>query len=154
MDRILLIGQAPGPNTDAAMPLYPSPTSSAGGRLAALSGLSRLQYLATFDRINLLNEFPGRTRKRDDTWPVRDARIAASAIRPLLFGRRVILVGRNVSDAFGLDPAEPFHEWMSKNGIQYAVIPHPSGRNHWYRKPENLERATAFWAVVRENPNT
>ena len=156
MSRFLLIGQAPGPNTNPDAPLWPEPASSTGGRLAGFAGMGARAYLRTFDRINLLNEFPGRTQKRDDTWPVRDARIAASAIRPLLLGRSVILVGRNVSDAFSLGEI-PFHTWTRLTAgrrflFDVAVIPHPSGRNHWYRKPENMEQVRAFWSAIREYP--
>lgn len=148
----LLVGQAPGPNTDPLRPLAPLPRSSAGGRLAELAGLSPKEYLKLFDRTNLLHTFPGRW-KRDDKWPVRDAEIAASAMKPLLGGRHVILVGRNVAVAFGY-PAQhlDFHEWFNDSqwGFEVAVVPHTSGRNHWYRKPGHEDHARAFWASVVE----
>jgi len=143
MARILIIGQAPGPNTDPAEPLWPEPASGAGGRLAAFAGLTPAEFLARFDRINLLNEFPGRKWKRDDTWPVEPGRVAASAIRPLLKGRRVILLGRNVAEAFGLHV--PFHTWVGAQGFNAAVVPHPSGRNHFYRDSGNSSVSAAFW---------
>lgn len=143
----LLIGQAPGPNTDPDHPLAPTPRSGAGGRLADLANLTATQYLRLFDRTNLLHTFPGRT-KRDDCLPVREARIAANAMKPLLRGRRVVLVGRNVAEAFGYPGSElEFHEWTMNErwGFEVAVVPHTSGRNHWYRKPGNDDRARAFW---------
>ncbi len=143
MPRILIIGQAPVPNTDPAEPLWPEPASSSGGRLAAFAGLTPGEYLAKFDRINLLNEFQGRRWKRDDTGPIELGRVAASAIRPLLKGRRVILVGRNVSEAFGLDV--PFHTWVGVGGFNAAVVPHPSGRSHWYRDSGNSSLSRQFW---------
>lgn len=119
--------------------------------MAELAGLSPPEYLRTFDRTNLLHTFPGRW-KRDDRWPVRDAAIAAAAMRPLLGGRRVVLVGRNVATAFGYEDMD-FHEWFedSQWSFEVAVVPHTSGRNHWYRKPGNEERARAFWAAVRNS---
>lgn len=142
----LLIGQAPGPNTDPAVPLVPWPGDSAGARLAALAGFDPQTFLETFDRINLLQTFPGRG-KRDDKFPRRDARIAAAAIRPLLAHRHVILVGRNVAQAFGFEQFS-YHEWFNY-GFPVAVVPHPSGRNHWYRKPGHEEIARDFWTRTR-----
>lgn len=150
MNKPLLIGQAPGPNTDPDRPLAPLPRSSAGGRLAELAGLSPKDYLKTFDRTNLLHTFQGRW-KRDDKWPARDAGIAAAAMKPLLGGRHVILVGRNVAEAFGY-PAQhlDFHQWFADDrwGFEVAVVPHTSGRNHWYRKPGHEDAARAFWEEV------
>jgi len=160
--RPLLVGQAPGPNTDPTLPLFPVPRTSAGGRLQELMGLTRGEYLKTFERVNLLYEFPGR-HKRDDKFPMMLAWPAAQAMRPLLAGRTVVLVGRNVASAFELE-AE-FHEWVEwpvrrpcllsrdPGTARVAVIPHPSGRNHWYNDPANREAARSFWeALLRPEP--
>lgn len=155
--RILLIGQAPGPNTDPDLPLYPIPRTSTGGRLQSIMDVSRGEYLSLFERINLLPYFPGR-HKRDDKFPMSNARLAASVLRPLLSGRTVVLVGRGVADAFEF-PAD-FHDWVDwsvrrrcivtrEQGMaKMAVIPHPSGRNHWYNNQDNRDAARAFWAGV------
>lgn len=153
--RPLLIGQAPGPNTNPALPLFPVPTTSAGGRLLDLMGLSRREYLKTFDRVNLLPYFPGQ-HKRDDKFPMTPAKLAAQVMMPLLSERTVVLVGRNVANAFKL--GADFHEWTDwqvrrrcpvkgeLGQCRVAVIPHPSGRNHWYNDETNREAARAFWA--------
>lgn len=149
----LLIGQAPGPKTDPKWPLAPLPRNSAGGRLADLAGLSPQRYLNAFDRTNLLHEFPGRwPGKNDDKWPKDLAKVAAQAIMPLLRGRTVVLVGRNVERAFGFD--FKFHEWYRcmSWGFDVAVVPHTSGRNTWYRKPGNEAEARAFWAELTSRP--
>ena len=152
--RPILVGQAPGPRTDPELPLFPVPSTSSGGRLCEMMGITRGQYLGMFDRVNLLYNFPGK-HKRDDKFPMREARIAACAMRPLFAGRVVILIGRNVAEAFGVE-AE-FHTWFAWpvrrpnliqrcNGVaQAAVVPHPSGRNHWYNRPEHRALARAFW---------
>jgi len=144
MREPLLIGQAPGPNTDPALPLYPLPKTSAGGRLAEIMGLRPHEYFTTFERINLLHKFPGK-HKRDDKFPMRDAKIAARAIEPLLADRTVVLVGRNVASAFGLDL--PFHCWSEETApwARIAVVPHTSGRNFWYNDPRNRIEAELFW---------
>ena len=118
-------------------------------------GLTRYEYLERFDRMNLLFHFPGK-RQSGDKFSIRDAKLAANAIRPLLVDRRVVLVGRNVANAFGLQEEE-FHEWTTLQVRRYcpiqkcrglariACVPHPSGRNHWYNDAENLEAARRFW---------
>lgn len=155
MSRPLLIGQAPGPNTNPDLPLFPVPKTSAGGRLQHLMGLTRAEYMQLFERTNLLHEFPGR-HKRDDKFPMAKARLAASTIRPLLTGRRVVLVGRNVANAFDLGEMQ-FHRWQSVRArraciisgcdgmTMLAVVPHPSGRNHWYNSQGNRDEAARFW---------
>jgi hypothetical protein len=162
--KTLLIGQAPGPNTDPDFPLFPLPRTSAGGRLQRFLGMTRSEYLKTFDRVNLLPYFPGRTQKRDDAFPIPAARMAAQILRPMLRSRRVVLVGRKVADAFGLDPKLP---WMTptlyrcgprsmtagcKGLAEMMVIPHPSGRNHWYNNPDNqLLLAEGMGAFIRKS---
>lgn len=159
MDQPLLIGQAPGPNTSPWAVLYPRPRTSAGGRLVSLMGLDVRTYLRLFQRINLLQEHPGRW-SRDDCWPSREGRVAAMAVWPLLANRTVILVGRNVAKSFALDQL-PFHRlipgleaarlrpepspWARVHPQAVACIPHPSGRNRWYNREERREEARAFW---------
>lgn len=149
MPRPLLIGQAPGPRTNPDTPLWPAPPQSGGGRLFTLTGMTTREYLRTFDRMNLLREFPGRWR-RDDRWPRREARIAAQAVEPLLKERVVIFVGRNVATAFDHGQL-PWFEWTQCGRWGYAgvVIPHPSGRNHWYNREGNRLISQEFWEKFR-----
>lgn len=128
------------------MPLFPLPRTSAGGRLQKLMGVTRGTYLRVFDRVNLLQQFPGK-HKRDDKFPMAQARIAAGAMWPMLRGREVVLVGRNVACAFDLSSIA-FHNWMEieEDDIRIAVVPHPSGRNLWYNSELNKREAQAFWA--------
>lgn len=148
----IIIGQAPGPNTDPMRPLPPLPKSGSGGRIARFCDLSPEEYLETFDRTNLLYYFPGRW-KRDDKWPRREAEIAAAAVKPFLRGRDVILLGRNVARAFGY-PAQQldFHTWFRDEvwGFSVSVVPHTSGRNKWYSKQNNEEVSREFWKALRE----
>ncbi len=114
--------------------------------------------MQAFERVNLLPDFPGK-HKRDDKFPMTQARFAATVLRPMLGGRMVVLIGRNVAQAFGIEL--PFHEWadvhvrrrcpVQRNGYtaKLAIVPHPSGRNHWYNEPKNVEHAKTFWAEVR-----
>lgn len=146
-EKPLLVGAAPGPNTDPRVPLFPMPASSSGGRLLAFSGLSRSEYLTKFERINLLNTWPG-ANHTGDNFPLELARVAADAIRPLIYFRRVVLIGARVAQAFGIDTKEfsPF-EWYTfiPKRIHFGAppagnvcyIPHPSGRNSFYRTEES-----------------
>lgn len=131
------------------MPLYPLPAQSGGGRLYALTGLNRGEYLRCFQRMNLLYAFPGRW-KRDDRWPRKKARVAAQAVLPLLEGRTVIFVGRNVARAFEVRDGVPWFTWGQRD-YRYVVIPHPSGRNHWYGKEPNRLISQAFWETLRKD---
>lgn len=154
MQRIVLIGQAPGPNTDPDLPLFPVPKTSAGGRLVQIAGITKGQYLATFERINVLRYFPGKWQN-GDRFPLQEARVAADAIAPLLAGRRVVLVGQNVALAFSI--RQDFFVWSTHQvrrrcpvtrdpGLaEFAVIPHPSGRNFWYNAAARRAEARAFF---------
>ena len=145
MTKTLLIGQAPGPNTDPARPLYPFPASSAGGRLCKFMGISVEEYLDIFDRVNLLQEFPGKEGK-EDKFPPRLAKVAAAAILPLLSGRTVVFIGRNVANSFGFSSLG-FHSWdhHPDHGMKMACVPHSSGRSHWYNNPDNVRQSVSFW---------
>lgn len=156
MSRPLLIGQAPGPNTRPDCPLYPLPATSAGGRLARFMGISERDYLRAFDRVNLLYEFPGKEGK-EDRFPPHLARRAATHMLPLLAGRQVILVGRNVATAFGYGELEWFtwaehHLGQGRDRVRFGVIPHPSGRCRAYNEAGARERARVFLldAVARK----
>ena len=142
--RILLIGQAPGPNTDPGEPLPLEPRSSTAGRLCMFIGVHPNQFRGQVQRVNLLQYHPGR-RRHHDRFPEREGRVAAQAMMPLLSGRAVVLLGRKVAKAFGAENA-PFHEWLVPSWCSYfAVAPHPSGRNHWYNDEGNRRECREFW---------
>jgi hypothetical protein len=160
--RPLLIGQAPGPNTDPDFPLFPVPAGSTGGRLQALMDITRGRYLKDFDRVNVLRHFPGKYED-GDKFPLTKARVAADAMRTFLAGRVVIFVGRQTATAFGLDPEWAWHTWRDihvkrRCAVQHnhtlaraAVVPHPSGRSRWYNEEGNRAQARAFWQNVLES---
>lgn len=159
--RVILIGQAPGPNTKPEAPLYPYPATSAGGRLASFLGLSLREYLERFERYNVLNHFPGQGGSGEDRFPKSEARCAAQAMWPFLRGRRVVFVGRQVAEAFGfgavpfLESVEALNRKIGEPGTStadhkttFVVIPHPSGRNPWYSRPENREALRTYFDGV------
>lgn len=150
----VLIGQAPGPNTDPELPLFPLPKTSGGGRLFSLTGLSQSDYIRLTHRLNLLNYFPG-SNKQGDKFPMREARAAAEAVRWFLADRVVIFAGRNVAEAFGYGSEYEFLTWYETErrrfhgAFRFAIVPHPSGRNHWYNREENRVRSAVFWEGFR-----
>ena len=54
--RGLLIGEAPGPNTNAKLPLYPLPNNSAAGRLLKYADIEPVEYIGRLLRMNLCTE--------------------------------------------------------------------------------------------------
>jgi hypothetical protein len=154
-NRVVLIGQAPGPSTHPDLPLFPWPRNSGGGRLQRYTGCDPEAYFRQFQRINLLYKFPGHSNhpKGEDKFPMRAARIASSSIAPLLAGRRVVVVGRGVLKAFGDDllQLEPF-TWTKRAAgrgvMQLAHIPHTSGRSLFWNDAAHREQAMQFFSDV------
>lgn len=145
--RLLVIGEAPGPNTDPRHPVGPLPLSSAGGRLCAMMGLTSREYLRRVDRINLLPVYPG------GSWSVIVARAAADNLRcsGLFRGRNVILLGRRVQEAFYGNATMPPYCQMGLSGrgqCMIGFIPHPSGRNLWYNDKKNMKKVKKFLKEV------
>lgn len=145
--RPLLVGEAPGPNTRADCPLFPIPGTSAGGRLCRMSGLRRADYVRLM-RLNLLPTYPGKK------WPREEAADAARNVcgGGLLLGRNTLLVGARVKDAFSevisvlrmAEPCEPLRGGWNARGGLVAWIPHPSGRNLWYKSQGNRDTVSVF----------
>lgn len=133
--RVIVIGESPGPNTRAALPLFPYPTNSAGYRLAHMTGLTRAGYLEFFYRLNLIPSYQG------PKWSAGAARDAADNLSGggILGGYHVLLMGAKVWRAFGGHKSEfSYCRWYKRYGRHWspsfhvAVIPHPSGRNRLY----------------------
>jgi hypothetical protein len=137
--RPLIVGEAPGPGTDPRRPLHPE--CDAGKRLCKIAGLSPEEYLAAFDRVNLLCA--------SDGW---SADAACEAAAGLLWKEarrvRLVLIGRRVAAAFGA-VGLPYYQWSDAvpPGIPFikmsvAVIPRNS--------PVNAELARKFWRGLAE----
>lgn len=166
--RGLLIGEAPGPNTNAKLPLYPMPNGSAAGRLLKYAGVEPMDYIGRLVRMNLCEE----------QWSDRRAvagRVQATSYLldpPNFFNGkplRVLLLGARVARAWSCHG--PFgHTTMAffghttmvlndsspvKTEIEVAWIPHPSGRCHLYNERKNQLRArrAVLWALgERDRP--
>lgn len=141
----LLIGQAPGPNTDPEQPL----SGRCGARLAEMCGVDLPTFLRTFERVNLVRKHPGKAGK-GDAFPMDAAR--KTAIDLLLFGklnRTVVVLGGKVAKAFGFPSTGlEFFRWNQIDGsplIRLAFAPHPSGISLWWNDPKNAAAARRFW---------
>lgn len=146
-DHVLaLVGEAPGPRTRADCPFYPYPKTSAAGRLLSILGWSRRQYLLTFARMNLIDEWPG------PTFPVKRARACVPHVVAALHPRPMLLMGRGVSGAFWVAhlPHLQVHEVQLPRHddtpvfARVAIVPHTSGRNLWYNDEANREAVRVF----------
>jgi hypothetical protein len=78
---------------------------------------------------------------RVGAWDPGRAREVASSIRVELEDTfdSIVLAGRRVPKAFGVSG-----EFLTVEG-KYALIPHPSGLNHWWNDHVNRERAKEFF---------
>lgn len=140
-NRPLLVGQAPGPRTDPREPL----SGRCGARLAALCGMEPGEFMAAFERINLIDRHPGAAAK-GDLFPAGPARRAAvkMLVGGKMSGRKVVMLGGNVSRAFCVDGCTPL-VWFWTGAVHFAICPHPSGVNRWWNEPRNVRAARRFW---------
>ena len=140
--KTLLIGQAPGRNGDPGTPLL---GGKVGSKLIELLGIDERLYRERFDRVNVLDYWPGKSGK-GDKFPFREAQKIASAKSFVISGRQIMFVGIGTARAFGFKSA-PLR-WRKFNGGVAAILPHPSGINHWYNDPRNRGRAERFMRAI------
>ena len=142
--RTVIIGQAPSQHSDPRRPLL---GGHSGAKLQELCGFNLRQYFEAFDRANLIKSWPGcAAGGKGDAFPAPEAQAAAHAMLPALFGRRVVLLGRGVAEAFGL--RAPPLEWTRLpcpgGWLEAAYLPHPSGINRWWNTKANTSAAADF----------
>lgn len=126
----LLVGEANPYGSDPQYALYPLPKQAAGYRLARLiMGVQMTTYLQRFDRINLC----------PSKWNISDARRMASEIRNQN-RTHVVLCGRKVATAFDWGSV-PQYTKIIDTPTTYILIPHPSGLNREWAKPDSYDRA-------------
>lgn len=157
MMRTVIVGIAPARPGEEGQPLSAIAPQSTGRKIADMLGVKPMDYMAGFDRINLC------PFAQESTIPVNQWKLAASNLAAsLLRGRRVILLGVNVAQCFGVEHRS-YLEWYEDPGekvpryglvgwnagdrrppFAWATLPHPSGRNRWYNEEANKEAAVAF----------
>ena len=138
--KLVLVGQAPARASGSR-----AFDGRSGDRLAAYMGLAdRGELLATLECLNLLRRYPGSAGEKGDLFPRAGARRAARRLLGRLTGRWVLLAGKNVAGAFGM--GTEYLTWETHpGGFRAAVIPHPSGVNHWWNDERN-RRTFRRWA--------
>jgi len=138
----MIIGQAPSRTSDPGEPL----SGNSGRRLADLCGIEFAVFLETFERKNLVDSYPGAAAKGDLVVDRVSARELAGRFRPMVTGRRVVILGLSTAAAFELTH-RAFLFAPHWNG-QFAFSPHPSGVNLWWNDAENEKRARAFFSEL------
>jgi hypothetical protein len=128
----LLIGQAPSRKGDPAKPLSRDPLAS---RLAHLCGLTKEEYLDAFERVNILDAWPGKCGK-GDAFPLAETRRNAALITADIRNERVVLLGKSVARSFGIKAN--VLKWFRFGAGRAIVLPHPSGVNRWYNDENNV----------------
>lgn len=133
MSKPMLIGMNNPLSTRPGYELFPAPAGCTGHRLYEMlrervPEVLRRGYLDTFERRNLVQGL---------TYDRASAKAAADLIYAELWGskRTVVLLGEDVRRAFG--HPRLLVEPQLIGGCTWRQIPHPSGRNFWYNKPEN-----------------
>lgn len=112
--RAVLVGELNPRGSDPRWALWPEPRGCAGGRLCGIFGLTPIEYVQRFERLNLCS----------GAWDPVAARRRADEVEDVFRGRVLVLLGRRVCRAFGVAYG-PFSFDASR---LLAVLPHPSGR--------------------------
>lgn len=139
--KTILLGMNNPLSADPSHALYPYPPGCTGNRIYAMirervPGLTEDQYLEAFDRRNMLV---------GEDWNLTAARLAAPKIWESARGRRIIMLGAAVADAMRVRNRAPLY-WHDHADVQYALVPHPSGRNRWYNEGDQRSAASRFLA--------
>jgi len=138
--QIVFIGQQPATPDDEGQPLIIKPNSS-GERLQKWMGVTPVQFEEHFMRVNL-NPWAD----TDEFTPGHHV-AAARNLYELLYGRRVVLLGPSVAEAFGIRRKSftYFHFYDHPEAhFLFSVMPHPSGLNRLYNNPATVGQAKKF----------
>lgn len=136
--RTIFVGQEPASQEDegTVLPLRPG---SSGLKLVQMMGVTEQAFRENFDMFNVSwNHDP-------DGFSPKYHIPAVLNIRSLLRGRKVVLLGPAVAEAFEIDRTTydwcnwfDHPKWEDHHGL-FCVIPHPSGANRLYNNPEIFE---------------
>lgn len=140
----LLIGQAAAKN-GAPRALFPADSTSSGGRLCAMSGLSTAQFLVEFESFNTIDWFPGRNI-RGDSFEMREGVLEAHrhTQEKNMFSRVCIFVGKANAKCYDWGnqgmPSYPFLWREHYAGGSWAWIPHTSGTVKFWNDRDQRDR--------------
>lgn len=146
--RCLVLGPAPGAKWNYEPD--PQPLSGRSGkRLADCCGLGLSEFLALYDRRNLIDYFPGkRPSGRGDITPAPVLPLdLLNNVNPPEH-KIVVGLGRTVAEALGIPRnAEWFKLYLKRRWIAVAA-PHPSGMSLWWNDKRHVEQANEFWSTL------
>lgn len=114
-----------------------------GGTRRRLAALFEVPEAEMMDAVLWLNlwEYPGAR-------PERYVRLVEESADPT---DAIILLGRRVQRAFGLEQQEPLTTIVRGSGTTILCLPHPSGLNRWWNDPAHVVEATtalrALWGA-------
>lgn len=151
--ELLIVGEAPSRTTSEPL------SGRSGARIAELMGLTTETFVERFDRVNLLDEYPGSDGK-GTAFPFLPAMARAFELREGPW-THYLLLGRRVAGAFGLRDDAEFLRWYELVGLRIVVpdgelfprssepkravvLPHPSGIVRWWNTTANRRAARAF----------
>lgn len=151
--KILFVGQAPSKDTEGKPPF----TGKCGAFLASLMCVTQDQMLEAHDFTNVLSYYPGKGLG-GDKFPIPEAIAAARKILTTLHGRTVVLLGANVARVFGAKSFRYFEFYQIRNPEHpseiivplMGIVPHPSGVNRFWNKPQNRLDAAKFMGALME----
>jgi hypothetical protein len=149
--RPLIVGMSNPRSADPAHALYPWPRGCAGNRLYEMlrgenPSVTMSGYVRLFERVNLVSGI----------WNVQRAHVAAKSLWSTLSDRSAVLLGREVARAFGFVPSSRWYkadviaDCHHVEGVDYYLLPHPSGRNLRYNDPEVRRAAGQVLARLYE----
>jgi uracil-DNA glycosylase len=156
--RAVIVGEAPGPKSSAACPMFPYPPHSSGGRLLSVAGMDPVEYLRRFARTDLLDVYPGPM-----PWTATQkaaARLRAGEIVSKADGMTVVLLGRNVVESFGevaegiglFEVAQRCVPLWGTPLFKVVRLPHPSGRSSSYSDRTARARARELLRAAAAQP--
>jgi len=135
--EVLVVGIAPSRAAGAGRALV---GSASGAHLEALLGLQRGELGHVADTANLHPEYPGPARGGNgDAEPAADCVRDAARRLDLAGYSRVIICGRAVAEAFGLDYAPLARAEL--RGVPALIVPHPSRVSRWWNDGANAQSA-------------
>jgi hypothetical protein len=122
---------------------YPDNAACSGGRILSMMNLveeiSCEEFLDAFERHNM---------HYGKDWDAKAARANRLSVWETLFGKRVIIFGRQTASALGVPRADG--EWKSAMGyFTFTTLPHPSGLTRDYNDPQfRLETGKLLWDAL------
>lgn len=144
--KAVFVGQQPNSVDDEGDPLTLKHPNSTGSTIAKWMNVSPEEFASNFIRVNL-------NPHCDGEFSANHWKASARNMQGLLEGRRVVLLGRSVAEAFDLHQRDyEYFRWFDHmagyESSLFTVIPHPSGRNRLYNDHQNLARAMDLLATL------